>query len=232
MNTLIFIRKMIRYNMKIIFANKFIWFFLAALGFYLFFMVNSVWEGARIDSELVYNIILFPGILLIFYPTVFGIQHDADSRILEILFGIPDYRYKVWLVRLVLIFVQTYLILVVFGLMASLLLYPVNIWLMALQVMFPVLFLGCLAFMVSTLVRNGNGTAVVMVIIGVLLLIFSNSLYRTMWNIFMNPYDIPRGFNEMIWQTIALKNRIFLAVGAIVFMLYGLFNLQKREKFA
>jgi hypothetical protein len=28
-----------------------------------------------------------------------------------------------------------------------------------------------------------------------------------------------------------MKNRIFLAVGSLLFVLYGLFNLQKREKF-
>lgn len=232
MNTFIFIWKMIRYNMKIIFANKFIWFFLAALGFYLFFMINSVWEGGRINLELIYYIMLLPGILLIFYPTVFGIQHDADARILEILFGIPDYRYKVWLIRLILIFVLNYFMLVMFALLANWLLYPVNPWSMALQIMFPVTFLGCLAFMVSTIVRNGNGTAVVMVIIGILFMVLMNDLYRSMWNIFLNPHDVPRNFNEIVWQTITLKNRIFLAIGSVVFTLYGLFNLQKREKFA
>jgi hypothetical protein len=63
-------------------------------------------------------------------------------------------------------------------------------------------------------------------------MIFSNGiLERTMWNIFLNPFDIPNRFNEMVWQEITMKNRIFLAVGSLLFVLYGLFNLQKREKF-
>ena len=48
---------------------------------------------------------------------------------------------------------------------------------------------------------------------------------------FLNPFEIPRRLNEMIWQEITMKNRIFLAVGTLLFVLYGLFNLQKREKF-
>ena len=52
-----------------------------------------------------------------------------------------------------------------------------------------------------------------------------------MWNIFLNPFDIPNRLNEMIWKEITMKNRIFLAVGTVLFVLYGLFNLQKREKF-
>jgi hypothetical protein len=47
----------------------------------------------------------------------------------------------------------------------------------------------------------------------------------------MNPFNPPRNMNEMIWEGIALKNRVFLVAGTLVFILYGLFNLQKRERF-
>ena len=161
----------------------------------------------------------------------FGIQNDVDAGILEILFGIPDYRYKVWLVRLVLVFVLISLILIGFAALSYIFLAPISILEMTWQIMFPVSFLGSMAFMFSTIIKNGNGTAVVMVILGVLALILSDTLNRTMWNIFMNPFNVPRNMNEMVWEGIALNNRIFLAVGAVVFVLYGLFNLQKREKF-
>jgi hypothetical protein len=85
--------------------------------------------------------------------------------------------------------------------------------------------------MFSTIVKNGNGTAVVMVIIGVLLLILSGMFERTMWNIFLNPFEVPNRLNEMVWQEIVMKNRIFQAVCSLLFILYGLFNLQNREKF-
>jgi hypothetical protein len=35
----------------------------------------------------------------------------------------------------------------------------------------------------------------------------------------------------MIWQDTIIKSRIFLIIGGIVFLLIGLLNLQKREKF-
>jgi len=97
--------------------------------------------------------------------------------------------------------------------------------------MFPIYFLGSMAFLFSTIVKNGNGTAVVMVIIGVVLLILSSVLEQTMWNVFLNPLSIPNRLNEMIWHELAVKNRLFLATGTLLFVLYGLFNLQKREKF-
>jgi hypothetical protein len=223
--------KMVQYNMKVIFGNRFIWFVLAAIAFYFFIAVTSIYDNNQIDDGFIYDLQIMPGILLIFYPMTFGIQNDVDAGILEILFGIPDYRYKVWLVRLVLVFVLVFLMMIGLTLMSYFLLAPVPVLELSFHVMFPIYFLGSLAFLFSTIIKNGNGTAVVMVIIGVGLLIVSGILERTMWNIFLNPFDIPRRLNEMIWQEIAMKNRIFLAVGTLLFVLYGLFNLQKREKF-
>lgn len=223
--------KMVQYNMKVIFGNRFIWFVLAAIAFYFFIAITSIYDNNPIDDGFIYGLQIMPGILLIFYPMTFGIQNDVDAGILEILFGIPDYRYKVWLVRLTLVFVLVFLMMIGLTLMSYFLLTPVPVLELSFHVMFPIYFLGSMAFMFSTIIKNGNGTAVVMVIIGVGLLIISGILERTMWNIFLNPFDIPRRLNEMIWQEITMKNRIFLAVGTLLFVLYGLFNLQKREKF-
>jgi hypothetical protein len=222
---------MVKYNMKVIFGNRFIWFVLAAIAFYFFIAVNSIYDNNMMDDGFIYGLQIMPGILLIFYPMTFGIQNDVDAGILEILFGIPDYRYKVWLVRLILVFVLVYLMMIGLTLMSYFLLAPVPVLELSFHVMFPIYFLGSLAFMFSTIIKNGNGTAVVMVIIGVGLLILSGILERTLWNIFLNPFEIPNRLNEMIWQEITMKNRIFLAVGSLLFVLYGLFNLQKREKF-
>jgi len=224
-------RKMVKYNMKVIFGNRFIWFVVAALAFYFFIAITSIYDNNAIDEGFIYGLQIMPGILLVFYPMTFGIQNDLDTGILEILFGIPDYRYKVWLVRLILVFALVFLMMFGLTAMSYFLLAPVNIIELTWNVMFPIYFLGSMAFLFSTIIKNGNGTAVVMVIIGVLLLIISGALNRTMWNIFLNPYSIPNRLNEMIWQEITLKNRIFLAVGSLLFVLYGLFNLQKREKF-
>jgi len=230
-NQLIIVIRMIRYNLKIIFANRFVWFLISAFAFFAFFTIQRVLNGGIIVDGTIYNLLLFPGILLIFYPSAFGIQNDDDSRMLEILFGIPNYRYKVWLVRLIMIYVLVFIIINLFAVVASVLLYKVNILEMSYQLMYPIVFMGSMAFMFSTLIKNGNGTAVVMVLIGVALIILADALARTQWNVFLNPFEIPDNMNQIIWQGIISKNRIFLGVGMLVFILYGLFNLQKREKF-
>lgn len=223
--------KMARYNLKIIFAGRFFWFVIASLVFYILLSIQLVFNHPGFNSSDVYGILFFPGILLVFYPTVFGIQNDADSRILEILFGIPDYRYKVWLIRLFMIFLLTWGILYLFCWLGYFGLTPFPVFNMSFQLMFPVFFLGCLAFLISTVVKNGNGTAVVMILIGVFLLMMSDTLAKTQWNVFHNPYSIPQRMNEMVWAQISQKNRIFLGIGSLIFLLGGLTNLQRREKF-
>jgi len=231
--------KVIRYNLKIIFAGKFFWFLLASFAFFAFFMFNLAWNRLEINEGAIYSTLMFPCLLLIFYPVVFGIQNDEDNRILEIIFGIPNYRFKVWGLRMLMVYVANYFILVLFANVAYYLLYPVNTFEMAAQLLFPMLFFGNLAFMFSTITRSGNGTAVIMIITGLLFFIFMNSggssggmgLSNSFWNVFINPFNIPTNIHPVIWQDIILKSRIFLLIGGIVFLMTGLLNLQKREKF-
>lgn len=225
--------KVVKYNLKIIFAGKFIWFLLAAFAFFGYFMFQSAWSRSEINEGLIYTLLMFPCVLLVFYPAVFGIQNDEDNRILEILFGIPDYKYKVWGVRLLMIYVAIFFILVVFAYLATLLLYPVNPFEMAVQLMFPLVFFGNLAFMFSTITRSGNGTAVITIILAILLLITSEMdfIERSFWNILLNPFKVPDNFLPVIWESLIIKNRIFLLAGGIVWMMIGLLNLQKRERF-
>lgn len=230
-SSLILIVKIIRYNLKIIFAGRFFLFLLAAIAFYVFFMIISVFDNVEINIALLYDITFFPALLLIFYPMVFGIQSDEDARMLEILFGIPDYRYKVWLVRLTLIFLLVFIMLILFAAVGSYLLYPVDEVALAAQLLFPVCFLGSLAFLLSTRIKNGNATAVVMVIIGFFLSIFSEIVEDTLWDIFLNPFGSPRQYTQLAFQEIVWKNRVFLSVGTVVFILGALLNLQNRERY-
>ena len=246
--------KLVTYNLKIIFAGKFFWFLLASFAFFAFFMFQLAWNRGEINESAIYSMLLFPCLLLIFYPVVFGIQNDEDNRILEIIFGIPNYRFKVWGFRIFMVYVANFFILILFAYIGRILLYPINVIEMAAQLIFPMLFFGNLAFMFSTITRSGNGTAVVMIIAGLLFFIFMNAggggwgpggpggpgggnmnpsggMAFSFWNVFLNPFTIPSNLHPMIWQDTIIKNRIFLSLGGVVFLLIGLLNLQKREKF-
>mgnify|MGYP005851224537 CR=1 FL=1 len=220
-----------RYNMRIIFGGKFLYFVLAGLIFFLLFGTIMAFEANEIDIADIYGILSFPAILLVFYPSVFGIQNDADQRTLEIIFGIPDYRYKVWLLRYLMVLALALLLLVPFAGLAYYALASFPVIQMVLQLMVLVFFASSLGFALSTIVKNGNAAAALMVIIGLAFLILSEPLEESKWNIFLNPFKSAGNINAIVWQEIVRQNRLFMGLSSIVFLLIGLLNLQNREKF-
>lgn len=221
------------YNMRIIFSGKFIWFLIVGLALFFFLMFTAASRGSTLSHGMVYSQLIIPGLLLVFYPACFGIQNDADHRILELLFGIPNYMYKVWLFRLVMIYVEVYLILVAYAFLARILLYPVQPFSMAAQLMIPVMLFGNLAFLYSTLIRNGNAAAVLSILTVILALILASLplVKNKVWDVTINPYEEPENINAAIWSLILLKNRLLMVVSGLVFLMSGLLGLQNRGKF-
>jgi len=231
-NTFNLLYKLVNYNMKIIFANRFLIFLIVAVAIFLLFAVSNILDPQE-TSEItdVYYMLLFIGIVLIFYPTVFGIQTDVDARTIELLFGIPNYRYKIWMIRLVNIYILIFGITVFLSLLSTLIFIPVNILEMSFQLMFPLFFFGAIAFMFSSLIRNGYGTAAIVIIIILAIWFSSAFLQESKWNVFLNPFYVPSDIDPMIWFEIVFYNRLYLLVGTILSILMGLFNLQKRERY-
>lgn len=228
--SLLLTAKMIRYNLKIIFGNRFIYFLLSAIALSIFIIGVNLFNGESMGEAGVFRIMLLSGALLLFYPVSFGIQSDKDARTLEVIFGIPDYRYRVWLMRILLIYAVT---LVFLFLLAELLRYTFvtfSVIEMLYYVFYPLAFLGLLTFYLSTVLKSGNATAAVIILLGIVLLMLSEEIASRFWNIFFNPYEIPSGTSEAAWQSIAGKNKLMLGAGAIIFLLGGLLNLQQREK--
>ena len=230
-SNLLVLYRLITYNVKVIFANKFIYFALAALAFFAFIITITIFEDPNFDESVIFGFLLFPGILLIFYPMAYGIQNDNDAKMIETIFGIPNYRYKVWLVRFVLTILVALVILVFLGIIANVTLFRFDILPMLGQVFFPVTFMAGVGFMLSTVIRNGNGTAITLVIVGFFFFVLYDILEHSVYNIFLNPYDEPRDMSEVIWLSILFKNRLYLMIGTGLCLLYGLFNLQMRERF-
>jgi hypothetical protein len=223
--------KMIQYNIKIIFGNKFLYFLIAAVLVFLAIVVGNLISTGSMQTNDAFNLLTLAGALIIFYPVTFGIQGDKDARTLEIIFGIPNYRYRVWLMRNVLIYVIAFLIIAALAILVNVSLVGFNPFQMSFHVTFPLLFLGMLSFFLSTVTRSGNATAVIIIILGIALLMLSENLSLGYWNIFFNPYNVPSSTSQTAYQILAFKNKVFLSSGAIVFLLGGLLNLQAREKF-
>lgn len=227
----IYAMRVVGYNLKVVFGNKFVYFFAASLIFYLLITSINLFTTEAVGIESVYYQLMFPGLLLVFFPTVFGIQNDSDARILEIIFGIPNYRYKVYLVRLAIVLCMQMVYLILLSYASNILLVEVPVLSMAMRLMVPIAFFGMLGFAFSTVVRNGNGTVVVVVLIGLLFWVLSGIFGNSKWNVFLNPFSEPDSMSDLVWASVVAQNRGILLATSVVLLLWGLINLQRREKF-
>ncbi len=222
---------MINYNLKIIFGNKFIYFMIAAITFFLIVTTIMLFADFTPMQDYVFNSLIFPGLLIIFYPVLFNIQNDKDARMLEIVFSIPNYRYSIYLLRFLITLVLLAVVILLMTLFSVFALVQVPIFEMVYEVMYPLLFMACLSFMFTTLIKNASGAAVVIVIIGLFFWIMSEPLEHSKWNIFLNPFNMPSDMSYTIWINVIFQNRLMLVVGSVISILWALINLQKREKF-
>lgn len=225
------VAKLTRYNIKIIFGNKFIYFMLSAIAFFILTVVITLFDDTEITEASAYGMLITPALLLIFYPTCFGIQNDQDSKIIEIIFGIPNYRYKVWLFRLAIGFIICFVLTSMLAVLVDLFIVEIPPLELAFQIMFPALFIGTLCFMLSTIIRNGNGTAVVIIIIGLFFFILNQALGASKWNVFLNPFDVPLDKNPALFYQTVFDNHIIVFIASFIFLLIGLSKMQNREKF-
>lgn len=221
----------INYNLKIVFANKFIYFLIAAWLFYLIIIGIMLFGDGSPDITDIYDVLIFPGILMMFYPVVYNIQNDKDARMLEIVFGVPNYRYKVYLIRFAIAIMLLTGLLLMMTAFAWVSVVKIPIFDMVYQLMYPLFFLACLTFLFSTITRNGNGTAVVMVIFGLIFFFLNEPLRTSKWNLFLNPFDAPSDMNMTVWMNVVYQNRLMMMIGSVISVLWGLTNLQRREKF-
>jgi hypothetical protein len=222
---------LMRYNLKVVFGNKFIYFLGASILFYLLITSLNFFSETPESIEGVFYQLMFPALLIIFFPTVYGIQNDEDARILEIIFGIPNYRYKVWLIRLFMILIMAFVYLLFISFLSNIILLNVPVFKMTMRLMVPITFFSMIGFFFSTMVKNGNGTAVIVVVLGLIAWILTEPLASSKWNIFLNSFKLPKGMTEQVYQNVVDGNHITFLIASLVAILWGLINLQNREKF-
>jgi hypothetical protein len=215
----------------VVFGNKFVYFLIASLAFYFVLVGSMIFSDGMPEASEVFNNLILPGLLIMFYPVIYNIQSDRDTRMLEIIFGIPNYRYKVYLLRFALTLLIQMAVVLLMILFIQFAVLKIHILRMLYDLSFTLLFMTALAFLFSTLIKNGNGAAVALVVIGLVFFFINDGIRESKWNVFINPYHIPREMSLTIWKSVLRQNRIILSIGIAVSIIWGLINLQRREKF-
>lgn len=232
LNRLKTFRDFFRYNAGSVFAGKFIYFIFFSIVVFLTVIVIYTLDTSNPPSaESIYYFLLVPGILLIFYPSTYAVDGEINSRMIETIFGIPDYRYKVFLARNLTQYTVVIALLLGLAFFCQIALADFPFVPMMFHVMFPIVFIGSCSFMVATLTRSGNGTAAIMVVIILVFFMIQEPIYESRWNLFLNPFHQVQEFELVIWRETTLYNRIYIAIGAVLALMFGLLRMQKREKF-
>jgi hypothetical protein len=221
-----------RINAVHVFSGRAVIFMLLAGGVFLAVVVLSLLgREAAFNSQRLYDLLLVPGILLVFYPAAFAIQNDKDAGMLETLFGIPDYRYKVWLARYGALYVCVAALLFLLALFCRVGLSSFPLGKMILELMVPILFVGSLAFFVAGQTGSGLATAVIMVVVLLFFWLFREPLAESPWFLFHNPFAGANDLQALVRAKTTIANRLYFLSGSIVLTMLALLRLQKREKF-
>lgn len=221
-----------RYSANQVFAGKFIYFLLLALlTFCIVVIVHTVQEEVPPNAQTIYYFLLVPGVLLAFYPSAYCVQSDVDGRMLETLFGIPNYGYKVWLARHLVQHLVIAVLLLLLAILCEAALADFSVAAMVIHLMFPIAFLSSVGFMLATTIRNGNGAAAVLLITALICWVLTEATGGTRWDLYINPFEQVDGYENLALEAAVFYNRVYLIVGAVVATLLGLLRLQKREKF-
>ena len=221
-----------RYSASQVFAGKFAYFLvLAVLVFFTVAIIHTANEKVPPNPAVIYYFLLVPGVVLVFYPAAYAVQGDVDARMLETLFGIPDYRYKVWLARQLVQQLVIAALLLLLATFCHLALADFSIGAMVFHLMFPILFLSCAGLMIATLLRSGNGAAALMVILVLASWIATEPLDGSRWNLFHNPFEQVEELDTLLRSGTTFYNRVYLLVGSVLATLFALLRLQQREKF-
>jgi len=222
----------VRYSAYQNFSGRALGFIVLAVLVFLGVVIFSLMSrSAALGAEQVYNSLLIPAVLLTFYPSAFAIQSDKDAEMIETIFGIPDHRYKVWLARMVTLWVLVAGILFLLALFCRIGLTEFPVGSMVLQLMFPVLFIASLAFFLACLTGSGNSTAVILVIVLLVFWALAGTLKDSTWFLFHNPFASVSQLQAMVWKKITLSNRLYLAIGSIFLLMLALLRLQNRERY-
>lgn len=230
MNSFTNIIKLIRYNIKVIFANRFKYFIGSAILVFILSFIGWIYSNNIIYDSNVYNMLVFPAILLVFYPSCYGIQNDKDLKTIELIFGIPNYRFKIWGFRLIISLFISFVITLILSTILNITFVDIPVFEISFQVMIPTMFISVSGFMLSSILKNGNTVAVVLIIIGIVFYIYGENMQESKWNIFINPY-LESSQMPVIFARKLVDNRIIMIVSSIFMLIIGFFNTKNREKF-
>ena len=224
--------RMVSLSLRIVFHRKLAFGVLGVLGYYaVLYALLTFRPGDGFSVEDALNILVqIPIAALAVYLSMDIIASERDRDTLETLFSTASTHYAIWMVRLT----SLHGILVVAALAMSSLSYVLfaefPFILGGLNAAIPAYLVANLTFYFAVSVRSSNAAGMLSLGCLLLALMFSSSLSGTLYDPFLNPFNVPGTLDLGVWEDRVLLNRtIVLAMGALMLFL-ALRRMERRER--
>ncbi len=226
--------RLARINLKLLFGRHW-WLYLLALLLWPGWLVVRVvmgWTEGPWQPDGVQNLALTPPLMLLaIYFGMNAFAFEIDERTIEGVFTVSGSRYRPWLVRIatvvafliagdLLLAGLTWMFLVDFPLVT-----------VAANALVPVLLYFSLALMFSLLFKGAIPAGLA---VSPLLLLNTTVLAGvssgTRYNVFFNYLARPTDIDEVLWQIMAVQNRLILLLITGLILFYTVRLTDKRER--
>lgn len=187
--------------------------------------------GSGFSVEAAVDVLVqVPLAALAIYLSMDLIASERDRNTLETLFSTASSHYAIWMVRMA----SLHGVLLVSGMAMSSLSYVLfaefPFLLGGLNAVLPAFLMANLTFYAAVSVRSSNAAG--MLSLGCLLvaLMFSDNLDGTVYDPFLNPFDIPATADLTLWADTVLINRASVFGLGVLLLFQALRKMERRER--
>ncbi|RKY89562.1 hypothetical protein DRQ09_01135 [candidate division KSB1 bacterium] len=225
-------KKLIWYNVKILFSHKFFYFSGAAfLYFIITCVINYFSKGDHLSGPAVMPVLLqIPSVILIIFLSMEIVSYERENKTIESVFTVSGSIYKVWLIKLGVMYLVILSIMFIMDILSFFFVADFPVGGMLFHSFVPLLLIGNMTFYFSVRLRSGNAAGMITVIIVLFFLFLSEPLQNSRFFLFLNPYAKPRDLEIVIWERIVFQNRIGIIAISSLFLYLGLTATKKRER--
>ncbi len=225
--------RLFRLSFRVTFRRKLLFMTGGVIAYYALIYAISVYqpnEGFADDDALLF-LVEIPGTVLAIYLTMDLVATERDRQTLETLLSTASSHYVIWIVRLISVFAVLLVTLVTMSTASYFLFAELPFLRGGLNAFVPAAVMVGVTFYASSWAKGANTAAMMAASALMLVLMFAEVLSETSYWLFLDPFEVPLGGNELFWTEPILLNRLGFLTVAGLFVFLGLRRMEQREKF-
>ncbi len=224
--------RLYRLSFRLVFHRKLLFMGAGILAYYGILYALAVFRPGEGFSAIqaLHILVEAPGTVLGIYLTMDLVAGERDRNTLEVLFSTSSSHYKIWVVRMLSIYVVLAVSLMAMSALSYFFFAEFLFVEGALNAFLPAFLVANLTFFFSVSFRSGNAAGMLSLGFLIFILLTSESLGNTPYFLFLNPFDPPIGVDDALWGDRVLVNRLCVAALGCVLLFLALRRMEGRER--